>query len=394
LKSPLTIIFITIFVDLLGFGMILPILPYYAQSFGASFFVVGLLSMSYSLMHFLFAPMWGRLSDRFGRRPILLISLIGSSIAFLIFGFADSLFWLFAARTLAGVLSSASIPTAQAFIADSTTPENRAKGMGLIGAAFGLGFIFGPAAGGLLSQFGYGCPAFVAAAISGLNFIWAYAKLPETLTTPRQTSLKHYYFSPSAIKDTLHTSALVFLVAVLFMMVYAFSSMESSFALFCQHRAGLDPIHVGALLAEIGIFSVIIQGMLIGKLTKRYGEVILTHWGLLLMGIGLIVTTMVDTLLGLILVMPFYAIGSSLINPSISSLISRAADPDKQGATMGITQGFSALGRVVGPPSGTALFQWISPAAPFAFGGILLLGTFTTTVIWLRKLTRSAHASE
>lgn len=386
MKSPLTIIFITVFVDLLGFGMIIPVLPYYAQTFGASFFMVGLLTMSYSLMHFVFAPMWGRLSDRYGRRPILLISLAGSALALLIFGLADSLFWLFAARLLDGAISSASIPTAQAYIADSTTPENRSKGMGLIGAAFGLGFIFGPAMGGILSQYGYPVPAFVAAGIAGVNFFWAVVKLPETLTKPRTSSLKDYYYSPSAIKDTLHTKALVFLITVNFVMIYAFSAMESTFALFCEHRAGLDAIHVGGLLAEIGVISVIIQGGLIGRLTKRFGEVKLTHWGLFFMGIGLLATTALDDLFGLILVMPLYAVGSSLTHPSLTSLVSQAADDDKQGATMGIMQGFSALGRVLGPPSGTGLFQWITPASPFAFGGILLIATMTATLLRLRKL--------
>ena len=370
--------------------MIIPILPYYAQEYGASFFMVGLLTMSYSLMHFLFAPMWGRLSDRFGRRPILLISLLGSSVAFLIFGLAHNLFWLFVARVLAGILSSASTPTAQAYIADSTTPENRSKGMGLIGAAFGLGFIFGPATGGLLSQFGYDVPAYVAAGISGANFLWALFVLPETLKNSRKSSLKDYYYSPSAIKDTLHTPALIFLIAVTFVMVYAFSAMESTFALFCEHRAGLDAIHVGWLLAEIGVIAVIIQGGLIGKLTRRFGEVKLTHWGLFLMAAGLLLTTAVDTLFGLILVMPVMAVGTSLSNPSLTALVSKAADEDKQGATMGIMQGFSALGRVIGPPSGTALFQWITPASPFAFGGILLLITTSTTILYLRKLIHPA----
>jgi MFS transporter, DHA1 family, tetracycline resistance protein len=386
LKSPLAIIFITIFLDLLGFGLILPALPFYAESYGASYITIGLLSMSYSLMQFVFAPMWGRLSDRFGRRPILLISLSGSSISFLIFGFADSLVWLFVARAMAGVLSSASLPTAQAFIADSTLPEDRAKGMGLIGAAFGLGFIFGPVVGGLLTEYGYGFPAFVAAALSGGNFIWAWIKLPETLKTPGKSNGRHSYLSPALIKEALTTPTLVFLASVFFVHIFAFSGMESTFALFCEHRAGLDAFHVGVLLGEVGIIAAVVQGLMIGRLTRRFGEVHLTHSGLLLMGIGLLATTVAHSLVGMIVVMPLYALGSSLLNPSLASLLSRSADKDKQGMTMGVAQGFSALGRVFGPPSSTAMFQWISPAAPYFVGAALLLGSLIATLTWLGRL--------
>ena len=182
MNAKLGILFLTIFIDLLGFGLIIPALPFYAESYGASYIVIGLLSASYSLMHFLFSPLWGRLSDRIGRRPVMLIGLAGSAVAFLMFGLAKSLFMLFAARLLSGILSSATLPTAQAYIADTTSVEDRAKGMGLIGAAFGLGFIFGPALGGVLTKYGYGFPALVASGLSTLNFIWAVWKLPETLT--------------------------------------------------------------------------------------------------------------------------------------------------------------------------------------------------------------------
>ncbi len=178
--SPLVIIFVTVFIDLLGFGIIIPLLPFYAETFGASAVVVGLLATSFSLMQFLFAPVWGRLSDIFGRRPIILVGLMGSALSYLAFGLAASLPMLFGARILAGI-AGANIPTAQAFIADSTTPENRAKGMGLVGAAFGLGFIFGPAIGGFLSHWGYSAPAFFAATLSLANFSAALFFLPESL---------------------------------------------------------------------------------------------------------------------------------------------------------------------------------------------------------------------
>jgi DHA1 family tetracycline resistance protein-like MFS transporter len=380
-RSPLTIIFITIFIDLLGFGLVLPALPYYAESYGATPFMIGLLSMSYSLGQFIFAPFWGRVSDRIGRRPIILMSLAGSCTAFLIFGFAKTLTVLFIARSLAGILSSASLPAAQAFIADSTTPENRARGMGLIGAAFGLGFIFGPAAGGLLTKYGYGFPAIVAAVLAGGNLIWAYLKLPETLHQTKR-AINPHALSPAHLKEVYGNKRLAFLLTIFFLHIFAFSNMESTFALFGEHQIGLSAFGVGALLAEVGVIAAVIQGLLIGKLTRRFGEVNLALTGIFLMGVGLLVTTMAYSNLAMILIVPFYAVGSALTNPTMTSLISRSATESRQGMTLGVSQGLGALGRVMGPPVGTGLFQVFSPAAPYFFGAALL------GVAWLAALVR------
>ncbi len=370
-RSPLTIIFITIFVDLLGFGLVLPALPFYAESYGASPITIGLLSMSYSLMQFIFSPMWGRISDRVGRRPILLMGLAGSCAAFLVFGLAQSLALLFVARTLAGILSSASLPTAQAFIADTTTPENRAKGMGLIGAAFGLGFIFGPALGGLLTKYGYGFPAIVAAILAGGNFVWAYFQLPESLHYTKR-SINPHYLSPSHLKTVFANKRLAFLLIIFFLHVFAFSNMESTFALFGEHRIGLNAFGVGALLAEVGIIAAVIQGLLIGRLTKKFGEVNLAIAGIFIMCAGLFLTTLAHSVMAMVLVVPLYALGSALTNPTMSALISKSVIETRQGMTMGVMQGLGALGRVLGPIAGTGMFQAISPSAPYHIGGALL----------------------
>ena len=386
-RSPLTIIFITIFIDLLGFGLVLPALPFYAESYGASPVMVGLLSMSYSLAQFIFSPLWGRLSDRVGRRPIILLGLAGSAIAFLIFGLAQSLALLFVARTLAGILSSASLPTAQAFIADTTTPENRAKGMGLIGAAFGLGFIFGPAMGGLLTKYGYGVPALVAAAMAGANWVWAYFALPESLHYSKRKVSPHY-LSPSHLKEVLGNKRLAFLLTIFFLHVFAFSNMESTFALFSEHRIGMTAFGVGALLAEVGIIAAFVQGLMIGKLTKKFGEVNLAITGIFLMGVGLFVTTLAYTVFAMILVVPLYALGSALTNPTMSALISKSVNDTKQGMTMGVSQGLGALGRVLGPLAGTGLFQLISPAAPYHIGAAILGIAWIACWIRLPRLVR------
>ncbi|MBK6909558.1 MAG: MFS transporter [bacterium] len=371
MNSKLAILFLTIFIDLLGFGLIIPALPFYAESFGASFVTIGIFSATYSAMHFLFAPLWGRLSDRVGRRPVMLTGLAGSAAAFLMFGLATTLPMLFAARILAGILSSATLPTAQAYIADTTSPEDRAKGMGLIGAAFGMGFIFGPAVGGVLTQFGYGFPALVAAGLSTINFVWAFWKLPETHSDRGGTSHRGL-LSTGALREVLSIPYMAVLIFIFFMQVFAFSQMEGTFALFGEHRLGLDAVHVGWILAEVGVISAIIQGALMGKLVRRFGEVTLARTGLVLMAIGLIATGQVRTVLQLVLVTPLLAMGSAVMNPTINSLISKTAPPDKQGLTMGTAQSIGALGRVFGPPSGTALFQFVGLSAPYWCGGLLI----------------------
>lgn len=382
MNAKLAILFLTIFIDLLGFGLIIPALPFYAESFGASFITIGLLSASYSLMHFLFAPLWGRLSDRIGRRPVMLIGLAGSAAAFLMFGLSTTLPMLFAARILAGILSSATLPTAQAYIADTTSPEDRAKGMGLIGAAFGLGFIFGPAVGGILTQYGYGFPALVAAGLSTINFVWAVWKLPETLSRKSDESQRKL-LSPDALKFIFSKPVLAILIGIFFVQVYAFSQMEATFALFSEHRLGLDAVHVGWILAEVGIISAIIQGALLGKLVRAFGEESLARAGLVLMAIGLVVTGLVTTTPQMVAAVPLLAIGSALMNPTINSLISKSAPPDKQGLTMGTAQSIAALGRVLGPPSGTALFQFYGPSAPYVVGGLLI-----ASVSWIKLSNR------
>src|SRR5262245_353289 len=201
-RSPLAIIFLTVFIDLVGFGIVLPLLPYYAETYGASSFAVGLLQTSYSVMQFLFTPVWGRLSDRYGRRPMILMSLAGSFIGFLVFGLAGNLYVLFAARMVAGV-AGAIIPTANAYIADVTTAENRAKGMGRVGAAFGLGFILGPAVGGVLAPYGYDKPALVASALAGLNFVFAWFRLPESLTPEIRSRARAGRFDLQSVRSAL-----------------------------------------------------------------------------------------------------------------------------------------------------------------------------------------------
>src|SRR5688572_20555634 len=230
--SPLVIIFVTVFIDLLGFGIIIPLLPFYAESFGASAFMIGLLATSFSLMQFLFSPIWGRWSDRIGRKPIILVGLMGSCLSYLGLALASSLTFLFLARIVGGI-AGANIPTAQAYIADVTTPQNRAKGMGMVGAAFGLGFIFGPAIGGVLTRFGPQTPMWFASALCLANFIAAWFLLPES--RPADATSKNLG-RMEAFRHAAKNPTLLILLSLFFLVTLAFSGFESTFAIFSEAK--------------------------------------------------------------------------------------------------------------------------------------------------------------
>src|SRR5437773_760080 len=279
-RSPLLVIFITVFIDLVGFGIVIPVLPFYAEGtkFGAMPREVGLLFASYSVMQLVFAPVLGRLSDKYGRRPVLLISILGTCCGFMILGFATTLWMLFLGRIIDGI-SGGNISTAQAYIADVTSKENRAKGMGLIGAAFGLGFIFGPAIGGILSRWGIHVPFFFAAALCFANAALLYFTLPETVTANHPAKNRAGSRSFRQLFRSLRQPRLAFVLVIYFLFVVAFSIMTTSFSLYTMFRFGYDAQHTGYLFAYVGLIAVIIQGGLIGRLVKRFGELSLVIVG-------------------------------------------------------------------------------------------------------------------
>jgi MFS transporter, DHA1 family, tetracycline resistance protein len=369
--SPLVIIFLTVFIDLLGFGIIIPLLPFYAKTFGASALVVGLLSTSFSLMQFLFAPVWGRLSDRFGRRPIILAGLMGSALSYLAFGLARSLPMLFAARILAGI-AGANIPTAQAFIADSTPPENRAHGMGLVGAAFGLGFVFGPALGGFLSQWGYSAPAFFASALSLGNFLAALVLLPESLK-PDQRGRTSVVGRVELFRRAFARHGLPLVLCVFFLVMTAFAAFESMFALFAAARFGFGATTIGYLFAWVGIVLSIVQGVLVGKVVPRVGEARVVPLAILLIACALTSVAVVPNVPTLALAIGLLAIGMGFNSPSMLSVISRLADPRDRGSTFGISQSLASLARILGPIWGGFVFDRFGHTVPFISAGLLML---------------------
>ena len=371
-RSPLLVIFITIFIDLVGFGIVIPVLPFYAEGtkFGATPREVGLLFASYSFMQLIFAPVLGRLSDKYGRRPILLISLLGTSLGFLILGFATTLWMLFLGRIIDGI-SGGNISTAQAYIADVTTKEDRAKGMGLIGAAFGLGFVFGPAIGGVLSRWGINVPFLFAGTLAFANAILLYFTLPETVTPdhPARTSAASGRGWGQLIVS-LKNPRLGFVMTIYFLSIVAFSIMTAVFSLFMLFRLGYDAFHNGWVFAYVGVISAIIQGGLIGKLVKRFGEPALAVTGGLLFSASLFVVPFIGPAIGLIGILStgaVTAIGQALSGPSLSSLASKSAGAGEQGGVLGAMQSVASLARAVGPA--LAAFLIYSAAAHGGFGG-------------------------
>ncbi|HJU41784.1 MAG TPA: MFS transporter [Vicinamibacterales bacterium] len=383
--SPLAIIFVTVFIDLLGFGLIIPLLPFYAESFGASALAIGLLNTSFSLMQFLFSPLWGRWSDRIGRKPIILLGLFGSGASYVTLALANSLALLFVARIIGGI-AGANIPAAQAYIADITTPEDRARGMGLVGAAFGLGFIFGPAIGGLLSRISPETPMWCAGALCFANFVAAWFLLPEsraasaaTRTLGRLEAFRHAMTKPT----------LLLILSLYFLVTMAFAGFEATFALFTEARFGYTAASIGFLFTFIGVIIAVIQGVLIGKVVHRVGErrIIPAAIAAISLSIGLLPFVWnVPTLLA---ALGLLAMGMGFNNPSLSSMVSKLSDEDDQGGTLGLASSLASLGRVVGPAWGGYLYDAFGMTTPYLSAAGVMFAAFVVSLQGLRPAFRS-----
>jgi multidrug resistance protein len=380
---PLIVIFVTVFIDLLGFGIIIPLLPFYAETFGATAFTVGLLATSFSLMQFIFAPIWGRLSDRVGRRPIILLGLLGSCLSYLGFGMAGTLTGLFAARIFAGI-AGANIPTAQAVVADLTTPENRAKGMGMVGAAFGLGFIFGPAIGGFLSRYGYAMPAFFASGLSLVNFVAAWFLLPETLK-PEHRAIERVG-RIDALRGALTRPHLPLLLLIGFLVVAAFSAFESTFALFAERVYAFHASSIGYVFAFVGIVLVIVQGFLVGRVVRHIGEHHIVPASLALVAIGLLMIPATHSVAALLVANGIMAVGMGFNSPALMSLVSRYTAAEDQGGVMGLTQSLNSLARIIGPMWGGFAFDNIGIGMPYISAAVVMA---VASAISIRALWRS-----
>ncbi len=367
-KKPLYTIFLIVFIDLLGFGIILPLLPFIAEKFKASDFQVGLLAATYSFFQFVGAPILGDLSDRFGRKKILLISQIGTFAGFLLLGFANSLWLIFLSRLIDG-LTGGNISIAQAYIADVTTSKNRARGMGIIGAAFGLGFIFGPALGGFLAQFGFAAPAFFAAFISLLSIFATMFLLKETVKNNKVAPIQRRKINFKKLYSLLKQKPIGFLIILFFALNLAFSSFQGIFALWAERKLNFGPQNIGYLFAYIGILSVLTQLKILPELLKRIKEIKLLQLGVLMRSIGLVLVPFSVFPFVIYISFFFIAIGNGISEPTLQSIASENVDQKHYGQVLGYLQSSGSLGRISGPILGGGLFEFIGTSAPFLFAG-------------------------
>lgn len=375
-RSPLLLMALTVFIDITGFGIILPLLPFWAQKLGANPAQIGLILTLYAVAQFLFTPLIGTLSDRLGRRPIIAASLVIEAVSFALTALAGSLPLLLAARFIGG-LGAANIGSAQAVVADVTPPEGRARGMGLIGAAIGMGFVIGPAIGGILSGGANtaALPFWVAMGVALVNAALVLAFLPETHPRTRAQATQGRRRGGLALaswRRALSQPIVARLIIINLLFTLAFTAMEAVYPLFTQHAFHWDARQNGYIFAYVGIVIVVMQGGLVGQLVKRFGERALLIGGLALLAVGLVLLAYSTSLALMLVALGALSAGEGAVTPTTSALLSLAAPADAQGETLGVAQGMAALGRIVGPLAAGALFS-LGVGVPFVAGGVLVL---------------------
>jgi DHA1 family multidrug resistance protein-like MFS transporter len=382
-KRNLVILFITLVIMMMGFGIIIPILPDLVVAFGGTGVEMGGLMAIFSLMQFLFSPMWGNLSDRFGRKPILMLGVFGNAVSMLALGLSTQLWMLFAARGLAGILSSATLPTAMAYISDSTDEKNRGGGMGVIGAAMGLGMVLGPGAGGLLSTISLQAPFYFAAILSLVAMLAIWLFLPESLASEdRETEVKLQGPQLSTMWQALF-GPLSFLFVAAFMISFAMTNFEGIYAYYAKERYAYDPHTIGIILTAVGVVSSLAQGGLTGVVTRKFGEVNVIKASLLASVAGFLLMLTADTLITVILTTSVFVLGNSMLRPAVSSLISKRTSQG-QGIAMGLNNAFMSLGRVIGPLWAGVVID-INLHFPFITGAIVMLIGFVASLVYLRS---------
>ena len=372
---PLLIIFLTIFVNLVGFGIIIPLLPFYAETFGASPLIIGLLFAVFSLCQLVAAPALGDLSDRYGRRPVLIFSLAGTVVSFVMLAMAHSVAMLFAARIVDG-LSGGNISTARAYVADITAPKDRARAYGIIGAAFGLGFILGPALSGILSRVSYTAPIWAAAVITLVATAMAWLWLPETVHRARAGTGNPFRYLPELLGRPIVRRVLL----VDFIYWGAFAVFQTTFALFAARRFGFDVPQTGYFFAAFGVLGAIVQGGLIRPVVHRLGDKPTFMLGLVLSAIGLVSSAMAHSVTMLAIALVPLALGLGFGHPTMSSLVSLVARGDEQGRVQGAASAVESLGRTIGPIWGNATLQQFNEGVPYFSAAALLALTLLVSL--------------
>ena len=379
MNRPLLIIFLTILVNLIGFGIIIPLLPFYAETFGASPLTIGFLFATFSLAQLVASPILGAWSDKWGRRPILVLSLAGTVVSFVMLALAQSLTMLFLARIVDG-LSGGNITTARAYIGDITTEENRARAFGFLGAAFGLGFIIGPGLGGLFSRISYTAPIWAAAAITVVATLLAFFWLPETVHRVNAVSGSPW----KALRELSGRASLRLLLTIDFFYWGSFAVYQTTFALFGARRFGFDAAETGYLLAAFGFLGVIVQAAMVGPVVKRLGERRTLTIGLLFAAAGWGGSAMTHSLPVFIALLVPGALGIGFCNPALVSLVSGAGGRHEQGRVQGAAGALESLGRTLGPVWGNGMLQWLGEGAAYGSAALVLLGTSVLSVRYHR----------
>lgn len=395
-RTGLTVLAATVLVDMIGFGIVLPLLPFYAEELGATPLEVTLIIASFSAMQLLAAPVWGRISDRHGRRPLILAGLFASAISYLIFALADTLAVLLLSRIAAGA-AGGTISVAQAYVADSTEGNERTHGLGLIGAASGLGIMLGPAIGGFFSRFGLGAPGFVAAALCAVNGLAAFMYLPESRhfreRSTRETGMRGETASLRGWVTALTRFPLWLLFAVYFLGISSFAAMTSVLALYLERAFEMGASEMGLIFTTAGAVTVVVRGAAVGRLVRRVGEAATVRGGAVILAVGISAIPLIPNRWWLALLVPMWAVATGIMFPSLASLISQATDRYSQGSVLGGSQLFGGLGRVLGPVWAGLLFQQVSIASPFALAGILvgIAAVLATRIPSPRELDEDAN---
>lgn len=379
-RAALLVLFLTVFIDLLGFGIVIPFLPMYAERMHVGAFGIGLVLSIYSLMQFLCAPVLGRISDHVGRRPIIMLGLLGSAAGYMIYGFATSFAWLLFSRAVHGACA-ATVSTAQAYVADTTEESGRAHGMGMIGAAFGLGFVLGPAIGGLLGHASLRTPVFFAAALTFANLIFAAMRLPESHQPDPAARLEISQLAEriTSLPRQLLGHRLTGLFTVAFLGTFAMAALEATFAIMVPAIYGYGPSGVGGLLAYAGLMQALVQGYLLGKVVKRTGELMLIRAGMIALAIGMAPMASVSSHAMLYVLLALVAIGYGFASPSVASLISKRTERRLQGEVLGVNQSALSLARIFGPIAAGLAYQTFGPAAAYVGGGLVALFALAMT---------------
>ncbi|PKO12812.1 MAG: MFS transporter [Chloroflexi bacterium HGW-Chloroflexi-10] len=381
-RRNLIILFFTLVVIMMGFGIIIPLLPFVLENFGGGGKELGFLMAIFSIAQFIFSPIWGSISDRVGRKPILLIGAFGNALAMLFFALSTELWMLYAARGLAGILSSATLPSAMAFIGDSTDEKNRGGGMGVIGAAMGVGMVLGPGIGGTLAKFSMTLPFYVAAILSTIAMVLILLVLPESLKKEqRSTSRKISGLKLKTLWDALF-GPLGYLMVLSFIVFFALTNFEGIFPMFTQQRYNYDSVQVGVVMVVVGVVSALVQGFLTGPLTRRFGERMVIKGSLIGSAVGFVLMIFAFNDLTVYLTVGFFVLGNAMLRPGIASLVSRET-VEGQGAALGLNNAFMSLGRIVGPIWAGFMLD-INLNLPYISGAVVMLVIFVVSFSWLK----------